>query len=68
MNLASNIFGNNEIINYCYAIVLTGAVILEIIGPTFAKVALTKTGSVDPATLIPNVDPKKAKSVEMTNM
>jgi hypothetical protein len=73
MNLASYVFANSgpevlELINYCYAIVLTSAVILEIIGPTLGKVALTKTKSVDPATLIPPVDPKKAKSSEMTNM
>ena len=72
MNLATIIFAGNsavmEMINYCYAIVLTSAVILEIIGPTLGKVALTKTSSVDPATLIPPVDPKKAKSSEMTNM
>lgn len=71
MNLATNVLANSTampMINYCYAIVLTSAVILEIIGPTVGKVALIKTNSVDPATLIPSMDPKKAKSSEMTNM
>jgi Kef-type K+ transport system membrane component KefB len=71
MNLATNVLANSTampMINYCYAIVLTSAVILEIIGPTVGKVALIKTNSVDPATLIPSKDPKKAKSSEMTNM
>lgn len=71
MNLATNVLAGTSsmtMVNYCYAIVLTSAVILEIIGPTVGKIALIKTNSVDPATLIPSVDPKKAKSVEMTNM
>lgn len=64
INLAQMVLPeNNEMINFVYTIVLTGCVILEIIGPTFAKIALVKTGSVDPATLIPPRDPRLAKHV-----
>ena len=48
-----------QMIDYCYAIVLTASVILEIIGPTLGKIALVKTNSVDPATLIPPINPSK---------
>ena len=48
-----------EMIDYCYAIVLTASVVLEIVGPVMCKIALIKTNSVDPATLIPPTNPKK---------
>lgn len=64
LNMATIICANMseatlEMIDYCYAIILTASVILEIIGPMLAKIALIKTGSVDPATLIPPSNPNK---------
>lgn len=57
---------NNEalmnMIEYCYAIILTASVLLEIIGPVMCRIALIKTESVDPATLIPPTNPKKVKT------
>lgn len=52
-----------EMIDYCYAIILTASVILEIIGPMMCKIALIRTKSVDPATLIPPTNPKKYSTV-----
>lgn len=61
INLAISTIGENEMISYVYIVILTACVILEIIGPIFAKLALVKTDSVDPATLIKPSDPKLAK-------
>jgi len=60
INLAVSIIGDNEMIEFVYIVILTACVILEIIGPIFAKLALVKTDSVDPATLIKPTDPKLA--------
>ena len=40
-------------------LICSASVILEIIGPMLAKIALIRTGSVDPATLIPPSNPNK---------
>jgi len=67
ITLASDILVSEPMITFVYTVILTACIVLEIIGPVFAKMALIRTDSADPAALMMLRNPKIAKSIQNGN-